>query len=997
MKRAEFARYAFCLLSLLLFSVGKLTAGGIDAACRREIARTLTRITAREVALGWVRVQSVYATRKRVRIHASVGLSYYPFREANVRALYDSVRLCLPEEYRQAEIELRTDGRRIEDLIPLAARNPEARRRAERFVQSSERPLVEPLSVRWRAASGLYGNHIALWQSHGRYFDQRENRWRWQRVPRWQTCEDLYTQSYVLPFLVPMLEQAGACVLLPRERDVQECELIADNDAPSDGRSLYAERSGREAWQTAGTGFAPVARLYRTGENPFDDGTFRAVRTVTHGDVSEAEWRLRVPRTGDYSVYVSYASLPESADDALYTVRHAGGDSRFAVNQTMGGGTWIHLGRFRFRAGDEAVVTLNNRSARGGRIVTADAVRLGGGYGNIVRSVCDSLRRDGERYAEEPSGYPRYCEGARYWLQWAGFDDAVYSPEEHTDDYLDDYRSRALWVNALMGGSSQLPDSTGLGIPIDLALAFHTDSGVREGDETVGTLGICCTHDDRGRFGGGGSRYLSRDLTDLVMTQVVQDVRRTFEPRWTRRGLWNRAYYEARVPHAPTLLLELLSHQNFADMCYGSDPRFRFTVSRAVYKAILKHVAAQYDRPCVVQPLPVREFALHLDESSDSVTLAWRPTDDPLEPTARPDGYLVYTRLGDGGFDAGRFTTGQTVTLAQPRGVLCSYRVTAVNDGGESFPSETLAACRAVDEVGRLVVVNGFDRVSGPLAERSDTLVGFRNDLDSGVPYLCDIAFAGRQRVFDPDALRAADSCALGSCGDEYGGTVGGGNSFDYPALHGLSVMRAGWSFASLSAEAVAARPESLDGYDAVDLVLGKQRSVSVGRGMRGTEFAAFPSGLRAALSRYVGRGGALFVSGCYVVSDLCASGDGGARRFAADVLHCLPDGAPARRSGRFVVVPSSAGIAPGIGTFGVSRSPERYAVETTDALLPAAGAFVWIRHADDRRAAGVAWSGAGSGRCAVAAFPFECIESALLRDRMMEEILRFLKQGKDM
>ena len=126
--------------------------------------------------------------------------------------------------------------------------------------------------------------------------------------------------------------------------------------------------------------------------------------------------------------------------------------------------------------------------------------------------------------------------------------------------------SRAHWVNALMGGSERLPDSVGLRIPVDMALAFHSDAGVRDGDGIVGTLGICYTRENGGKFVGGTDRYRSRDLTDLVQTQVVEDIRRTFEPGWQRRGLWNRAYYEARVPGVPTMLLELLSHQNFAAM-----------------------------------------------------------------------------------------------------------------------------------------------------------------------------------------------------------------------------------------------------------------------------------------------------------------------------------------------------------------------------------------------------------------------------------------------
>ena len=80
---------------------------------------------------------------------------------------------------------------------------------------------------------------------------------------------------------------------------------------------------------------------------------------------------------------------------------------------------------------------------------------------------------------------------------------------------------------------------------------------------------------------------LSHDLTDLIQSNIVRDVRTLYEPQWTRRGKWNQSYYEARVPRVPTMLLELLSHQNFADMRYGLDPRFRFTVSRAIYKGML--------------------------------------------------------------------------------------------------------------------------------------------------------------------------------------------------------------------------------------------------------------------------------------------------------------------------------------------------------------------------------------------------------------------------
>ena len=982
---------------LLCFGWQQAPAAGVDAATRREIGRTLSRIVAREVSGGFVRIEGVDASRKRVRIYTSVGLSYYPFREQNLRAMYDSVRAVLPPEYRKASIELYSDKREVRGLIPMAYRTDAEFRKLLRkkkvvpFVNRSQRPLVVRQSSPAAPTQGLSGRHIALWQSHGRYFDQPANRWKWQRSRLWMTCEDLYTQSYVLTYLVPMLENAGACVMLPRERDVQKYEVLADNDAAGQ----YAETDGPEKWQPGGVGFAHTRQVYRTGENPFRDGTTRRVRTVAGGAESRAAWRASIPERGEYAVYVSYETVPGSTDDAQYTVHHLGGESTFAVNQTMGGGTWIYLGHFLFGPGEQPVVTLTNRSRQAGRIVTADAVKVGGGYGNVARSVSDSLRRPGVEYAEETSGYPRFCEGARYWLQWAGFPEAVYTPKNNTDDYKDDYMSRAHWVNALMGGSERLPDSAGLRIPVDMALAFHSDAGVRDGDGIVGTLGICYTRENGGKFVGGADRYRSRDLTDLVQTQVVEDIRRTFEPDWQRRGLWNRAYYEARVPGVPTMLLELLSHQNFADMRLGSDPRFKFLVSRAVYKGILRYISSQYGLPYVVQPLPVEAFAAEFT-AEDRVALSWSPVMDPLEKSAAPTGYVVYTRVDDGGFDNGRPVDEPGLVVEQKPGHIYSYRVTAVNEGGESFPSEILSACRVADERGWVLIVNGFDRVSAPLSERSDSLAGFRMEIDGGVPDRQDIAFAGAQHVFDLSQARCdVDSIALGACGCDFETDVIGGNTFDYPALHGRSVAAAGYSFCSASLKAVERGETTLGHYPAVDLILGKQRTTTIGRGVQDPAFETFSPELQSVLRRYLADGGALFASGAYVVSDLWAEeAPGEGRAFAEEVLHCALDTGRAAERGRVRVVTAHKDFSRGEYRFNDEYRPDRYIVESPDALKPVGeGAFAVMRYDDSGRTAAVACD--AGGRTFVAGFPFESIPDGVQRDRLMRDVLRFLFSDK--
>lgn len=590
--------------------------------------------------------------------------SYIPFRENNVAEIYQGISALLPAELTKYRLQLHTNKHCIEELIPQALRSKKIK--SPGIQPRSEKPLVTKVSRPYTPTNGLQNRHIALWQSHGFYYEPKLDRWEWQRARCLQTVEDLYTQSFVLPYLVPMLENAGANVLIPRERDYQTAEIIIDNDGCLNTRSIYTEKVTDKPWmQGVGKGFAHLRPLYTDFENPFKEGTFRTIETIKKGKESVAEWIPEIPRDGQYAVYVSYHTVPNSSDDALYTVHHKGGASRFKVNQQMGGGTWIYLGTFGFDTGQDNAykVTLSNRSAKAGQTVTADAIKIGGGMGNIARRISEEGATDNLKSSDktanssdetkqtktthqspytaiyQESGYPRFCEAARYWMQWAGIPDSVYSESQGKNDYTDDYKSRAIWVNYLAGGSAANPTERGLNIPVDMAFAFHSDAGTTLNDSIIGTLGIYQTDSYKGVFANGASRYLSHDLTDLIQSNIVRDIRTLYEPQWTRRGKWNQSYYEARVPQVPTMLLELLSHQNFADMRYGLDPRFRFTVSRAIYKGMLQFLCSQYRTNYIVQPLPVDHMALRMI-SENEIELTWQAVADPLEPTANAENTL---------------------------------------------------------------------------------------------------------------------------------------------------------------------------------------------------------------------------------------------------------------------------------------------------------------------------------------------------------------------
>lgn len=981
-----------CLMAALLPQAGM--AQEVSEDIRQKIGDLLDGVAKKEISVGRVKIDSVAVNGNTLQLFANMNCSYIPFREDNVAEIYQGVAGLLPAEFAKHKVQIWTNKRCIEDLIPQALRSKKDKK-AKTFSPEVDKPLVTNLSAPHTPTQGLKNRHIALWQSHGWYYEPDLDRWEWQRARIFQTVEDLYTQSYVLPFLVPMLENAGANVLMPRERDVNTAEVIVDNDGSMDGRSLYLENIGDKAWiQGDGQGFAHLRKQYDGFENPFREGTYRAVETIKKGKESTVAWVPEIPAAGQYAVYVSYKTLPNSADDAVYTVYHKGGETRFKVNQQMGGGTWIYLGTFGFDEGKSSgKVVLSNRSAKAGQVITADAVKIGGGMGNVSR---------GESH--EISTYPRFCEAARYWLQWAGVPDSVYSVSNGKDDYGDDYKCRGIWVNYLAGGSSVNPDEEGLNIPVNLAFAFHSDAGTTLNDSIIGTLGIYQTDAYDGVFSNGASRYLSHDMNDLIQSNIVDDIRALYEPKWSRRGMWNKSYYEARVPRVPTMLLELLSHQNFADMRYGLDPRFRFTVSRAIYKGMLQFLASQYKTDYVVQPLPVDHMALRM-EGEDGVVLTWQPVDDPLEPTAKAEQYIVYTRIGDGEFDNGVLVNSNSYRTRIPAGVVCSYKVTAVNKGGQSFPSEILSVGRPFQSKGTVLVVNGFDRISAPAdfvaPPPGDTqYAGFLDDQDHGVPYIQDISYIGKMKEFRR-AIPWMDDDASGY-GDSYGDyetKVIAGNTFDYPAVHGAAILKAGYSFVSCSDEAVEDGAVSLNDYTTVDLILGKECQTKMGRGgITPLQYKTFSQPMQNAITAYCGQGGNIFVSGAFVGTDLwdnrLAASEEADKKFATDVLKYKWRVGQAARTGRVKTVASPFPMLTGNYTYHNELNGESYVVEAPDAIEPAAkDAYTVMRYSESNLSAGVAYQ--GEYKTYIMGFPFETIRTACERDALMDAILKFFNDQK--
>lgn len=521
------------------------------------------------------------------------------------------------------------------------------------------------------------------------------------------------------------------------------------------------------------------------------------------------------------------------------------------------------------------------------------------------------------------SGMPRWTEGARYWLQHQKTDSALWNLYDG-NEYKDDMKSRGLWVNSLE-------------TDVDLCVALHTD-GLDSGDDTtiVGTLVIYTAKDDDGNTvlrNGKDREKANRNLGDWIQTQITEDLR-TLAPEWTRRQLKQANYCESRVPVVPSIILELLSHKNMADMRYGLDPCFRFAACRAVYKGILRYLNG---KEAVVQPLPVHEMAIAPDG-----TIRWTAPIDPLEPSATPTYYMVYVREDEGEWDVQQVENKTELQLNLQRGVQYDCYVVAGNDGGLSMPGPMVSAYLAPDEKAPMaLIVDAFDDVYGPDWFADSTFAGI-------VPgtYACESGFSCAYIGDQWDYRRASlwtndDNCGWGACYRDHAGQLTVGNTRDWSMRHGHALRQMKISYVSTTAGLMTEPDER---FKMVDYICGRQRQ-PIGEPQK------------AMLAAYLAKGGRLLLS-----TDHFSAID---PTWAVENLHASFYAARATRSGRIV----------GKRHYQLLLTPneEQLFTCTPEGLNIAEGASVMATYRDMRCPAAVGFKGP-KNKTLVFGFPLEAV-----------------------
>ena len=884
-----------------------------------------------------VKSMEVNERKSAIKLVLTGGADNMYFTDDIVAKMYNDIQGCLPEEFQKYKLSIEADGRPIEYLVPNAIRRGKAdKSKAWRKEHDEDDDRwVTNLSRPYKISKGLDGHHLSLCQSHCRYYDAKKGGWVWMRPRLFCTTEDLFSQTFVIPYIIPMLENAGATVFTTRDHFWQNAEEIVDLDQDEDMK-YFEVAMNEDEWENSPLpGFRHAQEIYSGNDSPFGKGNCRQIKSVKPSkrasEMALVQWIPDIPKSGKYPVYVSYQSFKNSAEDVVYEIHHAGGVSEVKVNQRMGGGMWVLLGEFEFLQGmnDNGKIVLSNICRRKGQTVSADAVRFGSGMGNIVRGG-------------SVSGLPRWAEGAKYSAQWSGMPDSCFASIEG-DEYRSDIYSRPKSTNEVGGGSVYIPNRDGRKVPIEVCMAFHTDAGFSKSDGLIGPLSICTTDYNDGVLASGMDRYTSRDLASLLYEGVDRDMQKY---HFSVRGLWNRDYGESRAPDVPGIIFEMLSHQNFADMRLGYDPQFKFDFCRSIYKSVLRYVCSMHNKPYVVEPLPVTNFAVQLNEGRNEATLSWTPVNDPLEPSATATSYVVYTRKGRYGFDNGQVVRGSSLTVPLTPDIVYSFKVCALNDGGQSFPSEILSAGISSRNNGTALIVNGFTRLEGPAWFNTETEQGFLLDKDPGVQYGAFAGFCGRQKVFTKSTMGSEEVDGLGYSGSELEGKVIMGNTFDYPCIHGEGMLTNGHSFTSVS-EQVFNQTDNLSNYRIIDMIYGVQKE--------------FNNQSVSRLANFASNGGKVILSGANMMKSGTISG-----RFGISSSGSLTD--RCQLSGKY-------------GLFDIYRemNSEMYCVPEPDILIAPEGSEIMVEFAGH----GVA--GVKNGNVTLFGFPLETISD----QRMINTLIR--------
>lgn len=802
--------------------------------------------------------------------------------------------------------------------------------------------LTAPPASVGPVTGALSGKSIVLNQSHG-WFDDHDGTgvygWRVQRGKLWEMNEDWASAEFINMEVIPLLMNAGAKVYPERESDEQTHMVIVDNSSAS---PAYVETGS--FLTSSAVGYAPYASWPANNAtyNPFGNASAtRYASGVIGTATASATYTPTVPAAGYYNVYVSFSMGSNRTTGAHWQVYHTGGVTDFRVNEQKDGATWLLLGNFYFNAGanaDGKVVVLNDVTDTAGSIVSCDAVRLGGGMGDVIRHNHGVSGK--ARWQEEACVNFSFLGGAASWGPLYGDDTVNYDDEQLGWSNRPQYAS---CVQTRNGEGANL-----------IYMGWHTNAstgGCTNGadDPAKGTArGLSSERD-----ADGEASAATISLVTTVHSALLTGIRAFYDSGFANRGTTaSNGYGESNQSNLGTVagfFFETLFHDNTYDTQAYRDPKFRRIMARAVVQGMITYFGGS-----TFPPEPPTNFRVK-NIGGNQVKLDWvaGPVRTGSLPYGSPaTGYKVYVSSNGYGFDNGTAVTGATYTTTLTPGQVYFYRVAATNAGGVSIPTETLAVRVTSASTGAALIVNGYHRYDRYLA-----------------PLVAAVGGCADSNVRNIDYRRF--------------------NSFNYVIQHGLALSAAAISFDSCSADCIEAGQVTLTPYRMVDWIGGQEAETMTEPTTGATDDSALKAASKTAVQNYLQAGGKLFMSNSELAYDLGASD--------TFLLNYMKSTYVNDDAGTYQAQGAAGGIFAGVSTFNFDNGTgTTYNVGFPDVLGVNGGSTVCMSYVGGTGGtAAVQYSGnfgtsTTPGKLVYMGFGFETIMNASTRTTVMQNVVNY-------
>lgn len=741
--------------------------------------------------------------------------------------------------------------------------------------------------------------------------------WLLQRGVTHSMIED-YGNIEQLNYFVHYLHNAGAVVVPFRPVGYQHIEVVVDNDDPGVTYTGSWFNSSSSKYYDYNRSGAPTAVRYR----------FATAATTEN---AKARYTPNLPQSEFYPVY-TWAAHSTNRVPQLYRIHHTGGTATAIIDHRRVGNGWIWLGNYYFEAGTSGWVEISNQSSVSG-VVIADAIRFGNGMGSIPRTSSNIV-----------SGYPRDEECQRYWAQSelsvnaAGFSSTIWDSSD--TDSNDNVSAGIRWA-AEMNATAFNNDRWRR-----VYLEFHSNASGGGTGTAKGTVALYNV--DPGTY--TTNQY---EFAKLLGEKVEADMLAlddTFEYSWGARTNTYHADFAYGAINAlrndnqfDATILEVAYHDNVEDAANMRNARVRDAVARSSVQSLVKFLSNATlfpgtQIPEIYLPDPPERLQVAHD-GNGNVVLSWTPGPSRPGSPASGDpatGYKIYRSSNGYGFGnavaVGNVTTATLTDI--PAETTTYLRVAATNAGGESMPTPVLAVRRFDHGRAKVLIVDGYDRVS-----RQQCIVQSN--------------YAGTHQRPIPRRV----------------------NSFDYIVQHASAIDAAGRNFDSCTNEAVIAGSVLLADYEAVVWITGEESSID----------KTFDSAEQLLVTAYLNSGGRLFASGAEIGYEL--DGLNAGRSFYRNVLRAtyVSDDA-----GTYAVQ-GSGGIMAGLGSFDFNpASGAPYDADYPDRLSPGTGATAILSYSGGAGGtAGIQYD-SGVYRVVLFGFPFETITSATARNAIMDRVMTF-------